>query len=86
MCYYFYALRSEKDGTIYKGILDNLSKREKEHNQGKNKSTKSKLPWKLFYVEICDNRGMAREREIYYKSGIGRETLKELLILIDNPR
>lgn len=81
----FYALRSERDNTIYKGLSNDPDRREGEHNLGKNKSTKNKTPWKLFYVEVCEDRKEARNRELYYKSGAGREILKELLNLIVNP-
>jgi putative endonuclease len=85
MDYFFYALKSKKNNSIYKGISDDPNRREKEHNQGRNRSTKSGVPWELFYVEVYSNRIEARKKEKYYKSGIGRETLKELLNIIDNP-
>lgn len=84
--YFLYVLRSEKDNSLYKGISNDPSRREKEHNQGKNLSTKSKIPWELDYVEVCKDRKEAREKEVYYKTGSGRETLKELLKLINIPR
>lgn len=64
---------------MYKGISNDPERRVKEHNVGKNKSTKSKKPWKLVYIEKCLNRSEAREREKYFKSGSGREKLKKLI-------
>ena len=79
MEYYFYAIRSEKDGQIYKGISKNVEKRLEWHNAGKTKSTKGYRPWELVYVEKIGDLKKARKKEKYYKSGIGREKLKELI-------
>ncbi|OYD16231.1 endonuclease [candidate division WOR-3 bacterium JGI_Cruoil_03_44_89] len=78
MSYYLYALVNN-NGRIYVGISCNPKKRLKEHNSGKTKSTKGYRPWKIFFVERCNNRQEAREREKYWKSGIGKEKLKEIL-------
>ncbi|MEB2774900.1 GIY-YIG nuclease family protein [Algoriphagus sp. D3-2-R+10] len=73
-----YALKSEKDGRIYVGFTQDLSRRLKEHNSGKTRSTKGWLPWRVIYTYEVDNREEARAREIYLKSGIGKEFLKSL--------
>jgi putative endonuclease len=73
-----YALKSEKDGRIYVGFTQDLSRRLKEHNSGKTRSTKGWLPWNVIYTEEVDSREKARAREIYLKSGIGKEFLKSL--------
>jgi putative endonuclease len=73
-----YALKSEKDGRIYVGFTQDLSRRLKEHNSGKTRSTKGWLPWNVIYTEEADSREKARAREIYLKSGIGKEFLKSL--------
>ena len=77
--YYVYVLKSEIDGRLYKGMTNDLDRRIKEHNSGKHKSTKGYKPWKLVYSEEVQNRLEAREREKYFKSGIGREYLKRLV-------
>jgi putative endonuclease len=51
----------------------------KEHNDGKTKSTRGFRPWRLIYKEEAINRAEARKREIYLKSGIGKEFLKSLV-------
>lgn len=79
MKYFVYAIKSEKDGSFYKGITDKLERRIRQHNSGKNRSTKSKIPYNLVYFEECEGRIKAREREKYFKSGSGREFLKKLL-------
>ena len=77
--YYVYVLRSLKDGRLYKGFTLDLDRRIIEHNSGKTKSTKGYLPWKLVYYEEVKTRIEAREREKYFKSGMGREYLKNII-------
>ena len=74
--FYVYILKSEVDSRFYKGLTSNLERRIKEHNFGKNKSTKAYLPWRLVYFEEFDNRIDARKREKYFKSGQGRNYIK----------
>lgn len=77
--YFVYAIVSKKDNRIYLGFSYDIEKRLKEHNAGKTKSTKGYRPWKLLYSEQVIGRENARQKEIYYKSGIGKEFLKSLL-------
>jgi putative endonuclease len=77
--FFVYVLKSKIDGRLYKGMTDNLERRIKEHNFGKVKSTKGYAPWDLVYSEVFDSRIEARLREVFLKSGIGREFLKEKL-------
>jgi len=79
MEYYFYAIRSEKDGRIYKGISKDVNQRLHWHNLSKTKSTKGYIPWVLVCVEKIGSIEAALKKEKYYKSGIGREKLKELI-------
>lgn len=59
-------------------MTTNLKKRLIMHNQGKTKSTKSHRPFnKLLTIITASNRVEARRLEKYYKSGIGRELLKQ---------
>ena len=73
--YYVYVLRSELYKSYYVGISQDPYKRLKGHNVGMSKYTKGRRPFKLVYIEACGNRYLAREKEKYYKSGIGREYL-----------
>jgi len=75
--YYIYVLQSQKDYNIYIGITNNLERRLKQHNAGKNLSTKYRSPFKLIYKEQHKNRIEARKREKFLKSGCGREWIKE---------
>ena len=61
--YYVYVLISEKDGTTYIGSTAFLERRIEEHNKGKIKSTKHKLPVKLVYYEAYLTKTLALKRE-----------------------
>ena len=76
--YHVYALRSEKDGRVYVGFSHNVEKRLLQHNAGKTRSTKGYRPWVLIFYEEVRGRAEARNREKYYKTGIGKEFLKSL--------
>jgi len=65
--FYVYVIISLKDKTIYIGSTENLEKRLKDHNQGKTKSIKHKVPFELVYFEAYRNRTQARKREIRLK-------------------
>ncbi len=71
-----YALRSGRDGWLYVGLTSNLQRPIKEHNPGDNRSTPSRGPFELIYVEACETRQAAREREKFLKSGRRREMLR----------
>ena len=76
--WFVYALRSLKDGNLYIGISQDPDKRLQTHNKGVTNSTRSRKPFMLIFREACRSRNEAREREKYYKSGKGREILKNL--------
>jgi putative endonuclease len=78
MNYFVYVIKSEIDGRLYKGMTSDLEGRIKSHNKGKVTSTKAFRPWRLVYHEILATQHEARERELFFKSGIGREFLKSL--------
>ncbi len=80
--YYVYVLKSLKTGEFYKGLTDNIERRLHEHTSGKSPTTKSRLPLQLIHVEICSSRQEARDTEKFFKSGYGREVIKELAELI----
>jgi len=71
-----YALSSLNYNYIYVGMSNDLEKRIKRHNAGREKTTKPYLPYKLIFSEICLNRKEARIREKYWKSGLGKEKLR----------
>ena len=76
--FFVYVLISESKGRrFYVGLTINVEKRVAEHNAKGTKSTKGYIPWKLFFFESFNTRKEAREREKYYKSGSGKELIKE---------
>ena len=77
--YTVYAIKSEVDGRIYVGFSADVQKRLIQHNSGKTKSTKGFIPWKLIYTIETEGRENARAREIYLKSGVGKEYLRSLV-------
>jgi len=77
--WFAYALQSQADGWLYIGMTSDLKRRLEEHNRGYNRSTRSRRPFELFYVEECTSRKEAREQEKFLKSGKGREFLRQKL-------
>ena len=73
--YYVYAISSLERNYIYVGLTDNLERRFCEHNSGKNKTTKPYSPFKILYTQEFETRLEARQKEKYFKSGIGKEKL-----------
>jgi len=65
--YFLYILRSLKDLGYYIGITDNIEKRLREHNAGKTKSNKNRIPFILIYKETYNSKSEARKREIKLK-------------------
>jgi putative endonuclease len=79
MDYYVYAIKSLVKSYIYVGLTSSIEKRLNQHNKGQNRSTKAYRPFKLIYTEAFKTRIEARNREIYLKSGIGKEFLKTII-------
>ncbi len=65
--FFVYIVKSQKDGTTYIGSTEFLKRRVKEHNQGKTKSIRHKLPVDLVYHEAYLTKTLARKREIELK-------------------
>ena len=76
--FFIYILKSLKTKEFYKGLTNSIERRLKQHFTGKVLFTKNKLPLKLIHVEICSNRNRARIMEKFFKSGYGREIIKEI--------
>jgi len=50
-----------------------------EHAKGKVRSTKDRRPLKLIHYEYFIDKADAKAREVFLKSGFGRNQLKEAL-------
>lgn len=70
-----------RDGSLYTGITDNLSRRLAAHRSGKGaKYTRGRTPLVLRYLEACEDHSQALRREIQIK----RLSRDEKLHLIAN--
>lgn len=78
--YFAYLAQSKKDNTYYIGSTSDLKKRIKEHNQGKTKSLKHKLPVKLIYFEGYASKRMVLkiEKELKKNSFKKKEIIERL--------
>jgi len=75
--YYVYVL--ENGTERYIGRTNNLRRRVRQHNAGKNFSTKSPTHWKLIYYEAHLAFKDAKRREAYFKGSVGRRSLNRML-------
>ena len=73
-----YVLRSSKTGRRYVGSCADISDRLRRHNAGESPATKYRLPWTLNHEEQFVTRSEAMARELYFKTGRGRELLDQL--------
>jgi putative endonuclease len=76
--YFVYAIKSICKNYIYVGISDNPERRIKQHNSGYSKTTRTYRPFRILLIEKYKTRANAREKEIYLKSGCGKEYLKNI--------
>lgn len=74
--YYVYLLEC-RDKTLYCGYTTDLEKRVKTHNKGKGaKYTKYRLPVRLVYFEVYDEKAIALRREVAIKKLSRKEKLR----------
>lgn len=64
---------------MYTGYTKDLKKRFKEHNSRMSTYTKHRGPYDLIYYEACVDEGDARARELYLKTGKGKNYIKSRL-------
>jgi putative endonuclease len=86
--FYIYILYSYSADKTYVGYTNNLKRRLTEHNfSDKVRYTKNFRPWIVFHHEAFESKSDAMYREKFYKSGIGRELKKKLLVqfLLSHP-
>ncbi|MFD2561033.1 GIY-YIG nuclease family protein [Aquimarina rubra] len=79
-----YILFSESLNKYYIGHTANLEDRLKRHNQGRSKSTKPGMPWKIIYTEEYQTKSEAyqREMEIKKKKWIQKIFFERFLFII----
>jgi len=76
--YVVYAISSMHRNYIYVGLTGNLTARIERHNKGYERTTKPYSPFELLYSEEQPDRKAARQREKYFKSGVGKDFLRQL--------
>ena len=85
--FYAYILKSQKDGKFYFGSTKDLESRVKAHNAGKVRSTKSRRPLTLHFVETFETKAEALRRELFFKSINGYNWLRQKgVIAVDRPK
>ncbi len=77
--YYIYVLLSGKDYKFYVGYTADLRVRFKQHQNGEVKSTKHRRPLILIHYEFFIDEDDAKAREVFLKSGFGRDQLRQSL-------
>ncbi|HBE72574.1 MAG TPA: endonuclease [candidate division Zixibacteria bacterium] len=77
--FFVYVLKSLKTGTRYVGSTGDVAGRLQEHNLGKCRYTRNRMPWIIAHQEGFRTLSEARKRENYLKSGQGREHLDKIL-------
>ncbi|MCL5438779.1 MAG: GIY-YIG nuclease family protein [Patescibacteria group bacterium] len=77
--YYVYNLISLKDKKFYTGYTADLKDRLLRHARGEVSSTANRRPLKLVHYEYFINEKDAKAREVFLKSGFGRDNLKKAL-------
>jgi len=77
--FYVYVLFSLKDNKFYTGFTIDLKDRLQRHARGEVKSTSNRRPLKLIHYEYFIDEKDAKAREVFLKSGYGRDNLKKSL-------
>ena len=78
--YYVYFIKSTKNNKIYCGFSNKSPKvRLIEHNQKSNNWTKYNGPFVLLYYEKYSCELDARQREKFYKTGMGKKIRNAIL-------
>jgi putative endonuclease len=79
MAYFVYILKSMKDGKHYIGSSADVNARLLYHNQGKQRSTKNRIPFVLIHTEEFTTKTEAKSREREIKSYKGGNAFKKLI-------
>ncbi|EZH73903.1 excinuclease ABC subunit C [Aquimarina atlantica] len=74
-----YILFSETIDMYYVGHTANIKDRLVRHNQGRSKSTKRGIPWRLMYSESFKTKPEAYQREMQIKKKKSRKYIENLI-------
>jgi len=79
MSYFVYVLKSQRANKHYIGSTSNIDKRLAFHNEGHQRSTRTRIPFILIYQEELATKQEALKRELYIKSLKGGEAFRKLI-------
>ena len=74
-----YILFSEKLNKYYIGSTTDIERRLHDHNRGKEKFTRTGIPWILVYTEALETLTLARKRELQIKKQKSRKYIEQLI-------
>jgi putative endonuclease len=74
-----YILFSSKLNKYYVGSTPDMERRLDDHNRGKEKFTRTGVPWALVYTETFEVLAMARRRELEIKKKKSRKYIESLI-------
>ena len=77
--FYVYITTNPTQTALYIGVTNDLRRRLSEHMLGGVQSTKNRRPLYLLYYEACRSKNLSEKREKYFKTGFGREFLRNRL-------
>ena len=77
---FLYIIRGISSGKNYVGITKNLERRLKEHRSGQTKGGQVIGDFQLLHTEEFIDYETAREREIFLKSGQGRQWINKAIL------
>ena len=79
--YHVYVLQSLKNSRRYIGVtVRDPQVRFREHQSGASSWTRPNGPFELVYTEAYSEKTLAYQRERFFKSGYGREVLRNILL------
>ena len=76
---FVYILFSQALNKYYVGSTPDPDRRIAEHNRGKEKFTKTGVPWVLVYKEVFSDLKQARQREKYIKKMKSKKYIETLI-------
>ena len=85
--FFVYVLINQENKQTYVGQTDDLQRRLDRHNHVIPNYTGSytsrfEHSWKYLYVEGCSTREAAMIQEKWFKTGVGRDSIREIIKLI----
>jgi putative endonuclease len=78
--FHIYFAKSIKNGKVYVGYTSKTAQeRVDEHNAGASTWSKSNGPFELIYYESYHCKADAVAKELFYKTGLGRQIKKAII-------